>query len=67
MESEYILMEEAKGVQLGEGWKDMELRQQVTIVKDLVAMQKKLQSVTFSRFDCHSTTHTRENSADSPH
>lgn len=49
-ESEYILMEEAKGTQLGELWTDMDLDDKLKIIDDVVAMQKKLQSVMFSRY-----------------
>ncbi|EME87090.1 uncharacterized protein MYCFIDRAFT_152052 [Pseudocercospora fijiensis CIRAD86] len=49
-ESEYMLMEEARGTQLEELWADMELDDQVSVVDDLVAIQKKLHSVNFSRY-----------------
>ena len=51
-ESEYILMEEAKGTQLEELWTDMDLGDKFKVVDDVIAIQKKLQSVTFSRFGC---------------
>ncbi|RMX77729.1 hypothetical protein D0869_09650 [Hortaea werneckii] len=47
---EYILMEEAKGESLGAIWSDVELDEKFKIVEEVVAVQKKLQSVTFSRF-----------------
>ena len=51
-ESEYILMEEAKGTQLEELWTDMDLGDKFKVVDDVITIQKKLQSVTFSRFGC---------------
>ena len=51
-ESEYILMEEAKGTQLEELWTDMDLDDKFKIVDDVIEIQEKLQSVTFSRFGC---------------
>ena len=49
---EYILMEEAKGKPLGAIWPGMELDEKFKIVEEVVAVQRKLQSVTFSRFGC---------------
>nr|POF05967.1 altered inheritance of mitochondria protein 9, mitochondrial [Quercus suber] len=49
-ESEYILMEQAKGTQLEEVWADMDLKEKISIVNDVVTIQKKLQSVAFSRY-----------------
>lgn len=48
-ESEYILMEEAKGTPLNELWTDMRIDDKWKIVAEVVAMQKKLQSAIFSR------------------
>lgn len=48
-ESEYILMEEAKGARLDELWTDMRIDDKWKIVAEVVAMQKKLQSAIFSR------------------
>nr|POE94353.1 hypothetical protein CFP56_16593 [Quercus suber] len=48
-ESEYILMEEAKGQQLEELWADMDLDCKFGVVDDVITIQEKLQSVTFSR------------------
>lgn len=48
VEAAYILMEPAKGTQLGEIWQDMEKDAKMTLVEDLVAIQKKFASVTFS-------------------
>ncbi|KAI6789954.1 hypothetical protein KC361_g8216 [Hortaea werneckii] len=47
---ELILMEEARGKQLGVIWAEMELDEKFKIVEEVVAVQKKLQSVTFSRY-----------------
>ncbi|KAI7236741.1 hypothetical protein KC330_g3579 [Hortaea werneckii] len=41
---------EAKGESLGAVWSDVELDEKFKIVEEVVAVQKKLQSVTFSRF-----------------
>ncbi|KMP06014.1 hypothetical protein CIRG_05695 [Coccidioides immitis RMSCC 2394] len=46
--SEYILMEEAKGRQLTEVWGDMELEDKKIIIEDIVALEQKLLSVSFS-------------------
>lgn len=51
VESEYILMEEAKGTQLQVIWSDMDLDEKFKVVDDVVAIQQKLQSVAFSRLD----------------
>lgn len=45
-------MEEARGKQLGVIWAEMELDEKFKIVEEVVAVQKKLQSVTFSRSAC---------------
>ena len=41
-------MEEAKGRQLAELWEDMELEDKKTIIEDVVSMEQKLLSVSFS-------------------
>ncbi|RMY96794.1 hypothetical protein D0864_05048 [Hortaea werneckii] len=46
---EFILMEEAKGNPLAAIWPIMELDEKFKIVEEVVGIQKKLQSVTFSR------------------
>lgn len=48
-ESEYILMEEAKGTQLDELWADMDLGDKFKVVDDVITIQQKLQSITFLR------------------
>jgi hypothetical protein len=50
VESEYILMEEAPGNQLGEVWNEMELHNKLKIVDDIVAIEKKFLSMSFTRF-----------------
>ena len=43
-------MEQAEGTQLEELWTGMDLDGKFKVVDDVIAIQKKLQSVTFSRF-----------------
>ncbi|KAH8719343.1 kinase-like domain-containing protein [Phaeosphaeriaceae sp. PMI808] len=50
VESEYILMEEATGNQLGEVWDEIELHSKLKIVDDIVAIEKKLLSLSFTRY-----------------
>lgn len=45
-------MEGAKGESLGAIWSSMQLEEKFKIVDEVVAVQKKLQSVTFSRSEC---------------
>jgi hypothetical protein len=47
--SEYILMEEAAGKQLGEVWDEMELHDKLKIVDDIVSIEKKFLSLSFTR------------------
>jgi hypothetical protein len=47
--SEYILMEEATGNQLGEIWDEMELHDKLKIVDDVVAIERKFLSLSFTR------------------
>lgn len=49
MESEYILMEEATGNQLGEVWDKIELHGKLKIVDDIVAIERKFLSLSFTR------------------
>lgn len=42
-------MEEAKGKPLAAIWPNMELKEKFKIVEEVVGIQKKLQSVAFSR------------------
>jgi hypothetical protein len=49
VESEYILMEEATGNQLGEVWDAMELHDKSKIVEDFVAIERKFLSLSFNR------------------
>ncbi|EAW24094.1 uncharacterized protein NFIA_036660 [Aspergillus fischeri NRRL 181] len=48
--SEYILMEEATGRQLGEIWDDLKLADKLKIVEDIVAIEKKFLSLSFTRY-----------------
>ncbi|KAH3976280.1 hypothetical protein HBH52_118710 [Parastagonospora nodorum] len=50
VESEYILMEEATGNQLGEVWDEMELHDKLKIVDDIVAIERKFLSLSFTRY-----------------
>lgn len=44
------MMEEAVGTQLGEIWQNLKLRDKLKIVDDIVAIEKKLLSLSFTRF-----------------
>lgn len=48
--SEYILMEEATGTQLGEIWDEMELHDKLKTVENIVAIEKKFLSLSFMWF-----------------
>lgn len=48
VESEYVIMEEAPAHQLGEVWDDMELSDKLKVVDEIVAIEKKLLSVSFA-------------------
>ncbi len=50
VESEYIIMEEAKGVQLHEVWQKAELRAKGDIVHEIVEIEKKMLSVSFNMY-----------------
>ncbi|KAL9097474.1 MAG: hypothetical protein Q9165_000370 [Trypethelium subeluteriae] len=50
VQSEYILMEEALGKQLGEVWDEMELHDKLKIVDDIVSIEKKFLSHSFTRY-----------------
>lgn len=49
VETEYILMEEATGNQLGEIWHEIELHDKLKIVDDIVAIERKFLSLSFTR------------------
>ena len=49
--AEYILMEEACGKSLRDLWEDMGIHSKDSIVKDIVSIEQKLLSVSFSRLD----------------
>jgi hypothetical protein len=42
-------MEEAPGVKLDDNWENISLEQRITIMKDLVSLEKKMASVSFNR------------------
>lgn len=50
VQSEYIIMEEAAGVQLSQVWDTLPIESKLDIVKDLVNIEKKLLSISFIRF-----------------
>lgn len=47
--AEYIIMEEAVGTKLEDVWHDLSLEDRLKIVEDLVSIESKLLSVSFSR------------------
>jgi hypothetical protein len=49
VESEYILMEEANGVQLAEVWDEIELYNKLKIVDNIVAIENKFMSRSCAR------------------
>ncbi|OAL34317.1 adenosinetriphosphatase [Fonsecaea nubica] len=51
VESEYILMEEARGTPLYKVWEGLELGEKFKIVDDIVDIEKKLLSISFTRSD----------------
>jgi hypothetical protein len=50
VEAEYIIMEEAPGTQLEDVWDGKTISDKTKIVKGLVEIEKKLLSVSFTRF-----------------
>ncbi|OBT78357.1 hypothetical protein VF21_02169 [Pseudogymnoascus sp. 05NY08] len=50
VQAEYIVMEEAPGRSLADVWGDIKLRSKDKVISDLVAIEKKLLSVSFTRF-----------------
>jgi len=56
VEAEYIIMEEAPGTQLSEVWDDIDISDKTSISEDLVEIEKKLLSVSFTRFVFHKDT-----------
>lgn len=49
VQAEYIVMEEAPGTSLADTWEDMGIRTKDKIIRDLVSIEKKLLSVSFTR------------------
>lgn len=50
VQAEYIIMEEARGSQLHEVWKDLPLRKKVNIIHEFVEIERKLLSVSFDKY-----------------
>jgi hypothetical protein len=50
VESEYIRTEEAPGTRLSDSWQDMRLIDRIKIVDGIVGIEKKLLSLSFTRF-----------------
>ena len=50
VDAEYIIMEEAKGTQLHEVWERFELRNKLDVIQDIVDIERKLLSVSFSKY-----------------
>ncbi|QVM09477.1 Phosphotransferase enzyme [Coccidioides posadasii str. Silveira] len=48
--AEYIIMEEAAGTKLEDVWDNLSLEDRISIMKDLVSIENKLLSVSFSRY-----------------
>ncbi|KAB8225702.1 kinase-like domain-containing protein [Aspergillus novoparasiticus] len=48
--SEFIIMEEAPGVKLEDVWSDLDLEEKVVIMDDLVALEKRLLSISLNRY-----------------
>jgi len=48
VQAEYIVMEEAPGISLADVWEDMGLQSKDKVIEDLVAIEKKLLSVSFT-------------------
>lgn len=48
--SAYIVMEEATGTQLAMVWNNMQPEQQVNIVNEIVALETKMLSISFSQY-----------------
>jgi hypothetical protein len=49
VQAEYIIMEEAQGSQLHEVWQDLPLRAKIGIIKEIVEVERKLLSMSFSK------------------
>ena len=47
--TEYIMTEEAKGEMINDVWPKMDLRSKLSVIKDLVEVQRKLLSINFTR------------------
>ena len=49
--AEYIIMEEATGTKLEDVWDELPLEDRIAVMKDLVSIENKLLSVSFSRYE----------------
>ena len=49
VQAEYIVMEEAPKILLADVWEDMDVYSKDEVIKDLVAIEKKLLSVSFTQ------------------
>jgi len=47
VECEFMIMDEAKGIQLGICWKDMTMNDKIDIVREVVELEKKMLSIQF--------------------
>lgn len=50
MGSEYIIMEEATGTQLGKSWDEMSPDSKLKIMREVVSIEAKMLSVSFSQY-----------------
>lgn len=48
--SEYIIMEEAKGTQLGKSWDEMSPDSKLRVMGEVVSLEAKMLSVSFSQY-----------------
>jgi hypothetical protein len=48
VQAEYIVMEEAPGISLADVWRGMGLQSKDKVIEDIVAIEKKLLSVSFT-------------------
>ena len=53
--AEYIIMEEAPGTKLEDVWDGLPLADRIAIMKDLISIEKKLLSISFSRYEAAPT------------
>lgn len=51
VQSEFIIMEEARGSRLHEVWQDLPIRLKTNIIREFVEVERKLLSVSFNKYD----------------